>query len=164
MLYSYQTSPMDLRREFVDRLSKISRRWRTRLDAEYRQTGLTLARARTLTFLAREEGPLTQKDVAEHLGIETPTLVRLLDGLTRQGLIERRPMPDDRRANAVLLTDEAGPHVAEADAVSTRLRDEILKGIPEADLAAAIRVLDHIARNLQGETAAPETAGAETSR
>jgi MarR family transcriptional regulator, transcriptional regulator for hemolysin len=146
---------MDLRHEFVDRLSKVSRRWRTRLDAEFRRTGLTLARARTLLLLSREDGPLTQKDLAEHLAIETPTLVRLLDGLVGQGLVERRPLPGDRRANAVVLTKAAAPHVAEADAVSKRVRGEILEDIPERDLATAIRVLDRIAMRLQGEACAP---------
>lgn len=143
---------MDLRSEFVDRLSMVSRRWRTRLDAEFKRTGLTLARARTLMLLSREDGPLTQKDLAEHLAVETPTLVRLLDGLAGQGLVERRRSSGDRRANAVALTAGAAPHVAEAEAVSRRVRDKILKGIPERDLATAIRVLDHIAARLQGET------------
>lgn len=71
---------MDLGPEFVDRLSKVSRRWRTRLDAEFRRTGLTLARARALMFLSWEEGRVTQKDLAENLGIETSMLVRLPDG------------------------------------------------------------------------------------
>jgi len=133
----------------VDRLSKVSRRWRTRLDAEFRRTGLTLARARALMFLSCEEGRVTQKDLAENLGIETPTLVRLLDGLMRQGLIERHQLPEDRRANLVVLTAAASAHVAEANEVSIRVRDEILNGIPEEDLVTAIQVLDHIASRLQ---------------
>lgn len=43
-------------------------------------------------------GPLTQRDLASFLGVEGPTLVRLLDGLEAKDLIARRVCPDDRRA------------------------------------------------------------------
>src|SRR5690606_19261271 len=67
---------------------------------------LTFARARLLTTIGRNEGA-SQAELAAILGIETPTLKRLLDALEDQGLAERRPIPEDGRKHAIFLTEAA---------------------------------------------------------
>nr|WP_238940277.1 MarR family transcriptional regulator [Pseudoroseomonas ludipueritiae] len=113
-----------------------------------RASGQTLARARVLALLAQEQEGLPQRELASQLSIENPTLVRLLDGLERQGLVARIPVADDRRAKRVALTSEAAPVAAEVTGISSRLRDRVLQGVDEADLATALRVLRAISANL----------------
>ena len=134
--------------EFANELARVARQWRTRLDAQFRGLGLTQARWRTLIELSAN-GPMTQRDLAGYLGVEGPTLVRLLDGLETQGLIERRPCPDDRRANLVHLTKAAGPVLDEIRGIADETRQEILAGIPTKDLSVARRVLATIAERLE---------------
>ncbi|MBV1927379.1 MAG: MarR family transcriptional regulator [Rhodobacteraceae bacterium] len=134
--------------EFANELARVARQWRTRLDAQFRGLGLTQARWRTLIELSAN-GPVTQRDLAGYLGVEGPTLVRLLDGLETQGLIERRPCPDDRRANLVHLTKAAGPVLDEIRGIADETRQEILAGIPTKDLSVARRVLATIAERLE---------------
>ena len=50
---------------------------------------LTLASARVFHALSKRDG-LNQRELADELGIETPTIVRLLDAMEKQGFIERR--------------------------------------------------------------------------
>src|SRR4051812_25393333 len=90
----------ETRVEFADELSKVSRKMRTLFDSRVKTIGLTLARARMLMLLAKKEG-MTQTELADALEVETPTLVRLLDGLEKQEMIERRPVQGDRRANQI---------------------------------------------------------------
>ena len=73
--------------EFVAELGRVSRRWRAELDERLRHTGLTQARWLALFQVSQQEGALTQRELADLLGIEGPTLVRILDGLEKQGLI-----------------------------------------------------------------------------
>ncbi|EBY6940156.1 MarR family transcriptional regulator, partial [Escherichia coli] len=87
-------------------LAGVNRKMRTMFDARVREQGLTLSRARLLLLLAKGDG-VTQRELAEALEIEQPSLVTLLDGLERQGLIVREPLETDRRANRVVLTPEA---------------------------------------------------------
>ena len=134
--------------EFANELARVARQWRTRLDAQFRGLGLTQARWRTLIELSAN-GPVTQRDLAGYLGVEGPTLVRLLDGLETQGLIERRSCPDDRRANLVHLTKAAGPVLDEIRGIADETRQEILAGIPTKDLSVARRVLATIAERLE---------------
>lgn len=47
---------------------------------------------------------LTQVALARLQRVEAPTLCRMVDRLERDGHVERRPHPDDRRARCLFLT------------------------------------------------------------
>lgn len=140
---------------FGAELRRVFFRWRGCFDAELRAAGQTLARARALAVLAPERQGLPQRELALALSIEQPTLVRLLDGLEKQGLVTRLPDPGDRRANRVALTPEAGPVADEVVDLSGRLRDRVLDGIDTAQLAIALDVLRSISANLDALAAEP---------
>src|SRR3954452_2637309 len=50
------------------------------------------------------EGPLSQRRLGERQGIDRTTAVSVVDDLERQGAVERRRDPDDRRAYSLHLT------------------------------------------------------------
>jgi MarR family transcriptional regulator for hemolysin len=133
---------------FSEEIWKVSRKMRTLFDARVRAEGLTLARARTLMFLGKN-GCMTQTELAELLEIEGPTLVPLLDGLEKQGLIERRPVDGDRRAKQIVLTAAGKDQAAYVDTLVRDFRRDVLKDIGDDDLKAAIRVFHAMARNIE---------------
>jgi MarR family transcriptional regulator for hemolysin len=139
---------MNLNSTFVTALRRVSLKWRTRFDAELKRSGQTLGRARALILLSNEEGGMLQRDLAAELMIEHPTLVRLLDGLERQGLIRREPVAGSKRANRIVLTKAAGPVVREVITIFEGLRDRILCSVPDEHLEIALGVLDTIVTNL----------------
>jgi DNA-binding MarR family transcriptional regulator len=53
-----------------------------------------------------EAGPLSQHAVGEILGVDRTTMVAVVDELERKGLVDRGRNPDDRRAYALVITDE----------------------------------------------------------
>lgn len=130
-------------------IGRIARRWRVLLDHRLAPHGLTEARWTALLRLARGDEGLTQGTLAERLGVEGPTLVRTLDRLEREGLVERRPLPRDRRAKTVHLTEAARPLVGRIEAEAAAVRAEILAGIPEAELALCLAVLERVAEGLE---------------
>lgn len=136
-----------LRATFLEELSIASRKLRTLFDARVRTMGLTLARARTLMHLARKGG-MTQTELAELLEVEGPTLVRLLDGLEAQGLIERRPVEGDRRAKQIVLTPEGQELAAKVTRLANDVREEVLADIPEADLATAAATMRAVVQKI----------------
>ena len=157
---------MPLRADFVTALRRVTQKWRTRWDAELRESGQTLGRARALMLISDAGGGILQRDLAGQLSVEHPTLVRLLDGLERQGLIRREPAPGQPRANVIRLTGEAAPVVASVNRVSAALRARVLHSIPEEDLATALRVLGQVADNLDAMEAVqplPATPDEEAS-
>src|SRR5260221_11274756 len=95
-----------LEADLVTELSTASRKMRTLFDSFLRQRGLTLARARALIHLSRNPG-LNQTELANILEIECPTVGRLLDGMEKQGLIERQAIDGDRRGPQIAVPPPA---------------------------------------------------------
>ena len=129
-------------------LGRVGRKWRARLDARVTHLGLTQARWIALLQL-RRSGPLSQRDLAEQIGVEGPTLVRLLDGLQQGGLIERTATHEDRRVKKIHLTASAYPLIEEITRISDALREELMESVPPEDLATAHRVLRLIGDRLE---------------
>lgn len=139
-------------------IGQISRRWRSRLDGRMAGFGLTEARWLPLLFLARWGDGVTQRDLAAGLGVEGPTLVRTLDWLERAGLVERRPVPTDRRAKTVNLTPRAAALYQRIEQEAAAVRAEILDGVTEAEIETCLGVLDRVAARL----GMPPAAGDQT--
>lgn len=129
-------------------IGQVSRKWRKRLNERLKDTGLSEARWVILLRLSLL-GPVSQGDLAEQIGIQGPTLVRLLDALEGQGLIERRAGEGDRRVKRIHLTRKAQPVLARITAISDALRGELLGGVSRADLVTAHRVLKTITDRLE---------------
>ncbi len=70
-------------------LAQTSRAWRAELDRRLSHLGLSQARWLVLLHLARHRDSPTQRELAQSVGVEGPTLARLLDGLESQGLVRR---------------------------------------------------------------------------
>lgn len=134
---------------FADEFATAARHWRTVVDAKLKGIGLTLARAKVIRILAGKTSGVTQRELADELEIETATLVRLLDGLEKQGLTERRAVQDDRRTNHIFLTKGARKIVDDVRATTDAIRDDLLRDIDPKDLETATRVLNQIGRRLE---------------
>jgi len=65
----------------------------------------TLPRFDVLAQLHREGAPLTMGELSRRLMVTNGNVTGLIDRLAREGLVERRPAPDDRRRQLVAMTD-----------------------------------------------------------
>ncbi|GAA4559161.1 MarR family winged helix-turn-helix transcriptional regulator [Planotetraspora kaengkrachanensis] len=122
--------------------------------------GMSFVRAKALRRLVR--GPLTLRDLAEHLATDAPYTSVVVADLERRGMVERATHPGDRRAKIVTIT----PAGAEAAALAERILGEPpdpLLSLDAGDLAALDRIVAAIHR--EGEAGAQDrpagvTAGA----
>lgn len=135
--------------DFIDVLTKSNRKLRTYFDARVKANGLTLARARTLMLLRGEDGA-TQSELAALLEIEKPTLVRLLDGLEKQGWTRRDAVDNDRRANRIVLTDAGRAQADQVNSLAEEIRHQLLEDVSDEDMATATRVLRNLALSIEG--------------
>ncbi|HTR17527.1 MAG TPA: MarR family transcriptional regulator [Acetobacteraceae bacterium] len=151
-------------RVFAAGLPPVARAWRARNDAALAELRLSTTLAYPIMAVYRLGGGVRQNVVADALGIEGPSLVRALDSLGAAGLLERHDDPADRRAKTLHLTREGERLARQIETVVAKVRDELLAGIPEEDLATAIRVLRSIARAAGVSLMAPiGLADAETA-
>ena len=72
-----------------------------------------------------------------------------LDALARDGLIERRDSPGDRRAKTVRLTPAAMPLLEEIDRVGRELRQELTEDIDSQHLDICLHVFNAIRNRLE---------------
>jgi MarR family transcriptional regulator, transcriptional regulator for hemolysin len=136
------------RRELFDELSAFNRKLRAGFDALVRERGMTLSRARVFYALSKRDG-INQRELADELELETPTLVRILDAMEAQSFIERRSVPSDRRAKQIHMTESGKVVAADIEALATSVRADILHGISDEDVVAALKVIRSMAANLQ---------------
>lgn len=129
-------------------LSRTARLIRHRLDERLSPLGLTQSRWLILLLLSKFGGNMPQKDIAEYIGTEGPTIVRLLDALERMGFIERKEQHNDRRAKIVTLTPQASSVLAEIMRITKEFRQELWAGISEEDLIAHERVISTVQQRL----------------
>jgi MarR family transcriptional regulator for hemolysin len=125
-------------------ITRLSRHWRRLSDAALSEHGLSDATAIPLLVLSRQGDHVRQGVLADELGIEGPSLVRLIDLLEAEGLVERREDPTDRRAKTLHLTGKGNAKVAEINKVLRRVRGSLLKDIGAEELAITFETLQRI--------------------
>jgi MarR family transcriptional regulator for hemolysin len=130
--------------DFGFRLAYVARRLRQAVDEELRAYGLTDATWRPLAYVGRLGEGVRQKEIADALGIQGPSLVRLLDTLERRGLIERREREDDRRARGIFLTPSGRRLQRRILRISDSIQERVLRGVDPRDLEACNRLFDHV--------------------
>jgi len=86
------------------------------MDVELRnRVGLPLAWYDILLELqAEDDAALTMSDLADRVVLSRTRVSRVVDELTRSGLVERRQHPDDRRSAFAVLTDAGRRRFREA--------------------------------------------------
>ena len=133
---------------FAMQVAQLSLAWRSELDRRLVGLGLSQARWLVLLHLARFSEMPTQRELAQSIGVEGPTLARLLDSLESQGLVTRVAVPEDRRAKKIALQPDAQPLIEKIEAISTQLRHEVFAGIDEDDLRRCQQVHARVLGNL----------------
>ncbi|WP_061239745.1 MarR family transcriptional regulator [Ectopseudomonas composti] len=133
---------------FAMQVAQLSRAWRSELDRRLVGLGLSQARWLVLLHLARFTEMPTQRELAQSVGVEGPTLARLLDSLEGQELVIRVAVPEDRRAKKIALQPKAQPLIEKIEAISTQLRHEVFAGIDEDDLRRCQQVHARVLGNL----------------
>jgi MarR family transcriptional regulator, transcriptional regulator for hemolysin len=136
-------------RNFGFLVHDVSRLIKRRFDRKARQTGLPITRrqAAVMLYIARNEG-VSQTEVATWLDLEPIALVRMLDKLHDEGLVERRAHPTDRRVRTLWLSPAAGPVVTQILSINRAIREESFAGMPMPARETVIDILDAIKGNL----------------
>ena len=145
-------SEMPVTREIAFNIMDVARMLRTYADQRARQFGISRAQWAVLVRLDRTEG-LKQSELAEILDLQPISLTRLLDRLADNGLIERRPDPNDRRANRLYLSPAARPLLKQLASLAEDMMGIVLEGRDEKANARLLRDLTAIKDNLRAAIA-----------
>jgi MarR family transcriptional regulator for hemolysin len=134
----------DKKLRLTRRILFLSRRWLNQIDGALRNTGASHARWVTLLWVGMMAGRAKIGELAEQIGVELPTLVRLLNRLEREGLVERRALNGSNRAKTVMLTAKGKRESTAMNEVVTSARAEFLRDVKEEQLTTALELLDDL--------------------
>jgi len=129
-----------LLRDLTRDLLLAGRLWRKMARHAASAHGVSEAASAPLLWIDRLGQNVRQTALADAIGIEGASLVRLLDELQSSGLITREQDPTDRRANSVNLTERGRTVVEAVNETLTALRLEVFAATPRKDVEAAIRI------------------------
>ena len=138
------TSPIQLTIALV----LVARRWRALVDEKLRPLGQSSARMEALSAIMNAPGPCSQIEIANRLRIEGPTMTRMIDALSRDSLVERRPAPSDRRTKYLRVTPEGEGALEAIFEVTDDLRARLLDGLAQDDMDRMYEVLTGLLERL----------------
>ncbi|MYM28605.1 MarR family transcriptional regulator [Duganella sp. CY15W] len=134
---SYDKTLMSLTHTLIH----VARSYKGAADALTADFELSHASAWPLLMISRLGDRVRPSQVADAVGIEPPSLVRIIDQLVAAGLVLRQDDASDRRARILALTPEGTQMAARLEKALIPFRRELFKDMPQADVEAAVRVL-----------------------
>lgn len=126
---------------------ELSRLLRKHYDMLIQDLGISTAQWSVLVHVCRQDG-LTQIELAEKVEIEQPTLVRHLDNLEKQNLIERRLDTTDRRVKRIFMKNECHPLIKSLEDRAAIGRKIALSSMTEKEIEHTFDVLERMKINL----------------
>lgn len=129
-----------LPRDFTGDMILAGRFWRRLTRAVTAHYGLAEAGVTPLLWIGRLGEGVRQNVVADRIGVEGASLVRVLDELAAADFVTREPDPSDRRANLLYLTPKGRETVARLEADINELRERVLGSLDAADIKGAEKV------------------------
>lgn len=133
-------------------LNYVGRAYRKVVNRVLAAHGLSDSQALPILLLSRLGDGVRTGVLAEHVGVEVPSLVRQLDQLCAAGLMERRDDPADRRAKTLHLTEAGRAQAAVIETLFRDVRSRLLCHINDEDLVITVTALEGFEAALIGET------------
>lgn len=126
---------------------RVARAHRTLAASLLTQVGLHPGQEALLMELWDEDGR-TQANLAAALGVEPPTVTKMLQRMEASGLVDRRPDATDRRAIRVHLTPKGRKLKTKVDKLWTELQRRTVDGLSDRQQASLRSLLNSLEANL----------------
>lgn len=101
-----------------------------------------------LLFIANNPDFATARDICEMRGLKRPNVSAHVERLVREGYIERRAVPGDRRKDALVCTEKATKIIELGRARQIQFAQAVLDGISEEDRAVMERCFAQMNNNI----------------
>ncbi len=121
-------------------LTRMARSYRAAADQALAEVNLSQATAWPVLLIMRLGEGVRQRALAEELGIEAPSLVRLLDQLEAGGLVQRKDDPEDGRAKTLHLTAVGRQVAVQVENLLIPFRRRLFADISSDDADTFLRV------------------------
>lgn len=137
----------DHRRTVTHRLAQAAHAYRVRAGGQLARVGLHSGQESLLKALAADDG-MSMSDLATSLGVQPPTVTKMIGRLAAQDYVERRSSKGDGRQAEVYLTERGRRAIDAIDKMWKKVEKTALDGIEDKDRKRLKKLLRQIERNL----------------
>ncbi|HJW20472.1 MAG TPA: MarR family transcriptional regulator [Candidatus Nitrosotalea sp.] len=117
-------------------------------DLELRnKIGINLVQSKVIFALYMQPGP-TQREIADVIGVETPSLVPIIDKLEEDGYVKRKSDSKDRRIKRIYATTKTDSLWDSMMECIAHLRKISAKDLSEQEIKSALGTVKKITENL----------------
>ncbi|SHE84786.1 MarR family winged helix-turn-helix transcriptional regulator [Dysgonomonas macrotermitis] len=129
---------------------KVSMAINRKMYRNFRKEGIDITPEQwtVLSFLWRQDG-VSQQKLCDATFKDKPSMTRLVDNLVKQGLVERRTTPVDRRSNLIFLTNKGNSIKDKANLAVNDAMKYAFAGIDEEGLNQVRTMLKIVFNNIQ---------------
>ena len=126
------------------------------LDQEFRKkVGITFGQWKIIIIVVNnnndDDDGLTQREIADKLGLEGPTLIPIIDKLEKDGFLLRKVDKNDRRNNRIFLTKKSKDLLDSMINCGENIKQILLRDISDADVSITKNTLKKMWQNIQNE-------------
>ena len=121
-------------------------------DQELRnKSGITFGQWKIIIILANNDDGLSQKEIADKLGLEGPTIIPIIDKLEKDGFVKRMVDKNDRRNNRIFLTEKTNDSIDSMIKEGLKIKEISIRNISEQDISITKHTLEKMWQNIQNE-------------
>lgn len=132
------------------RLNQAARLYRSRSGAALNRINLHPGQDALLEALDENDGQL-MGDLAEFLGVQPPTVTKMVTRLAAQGFVRRQASEQDRRSARVYITELGLEKLNAIHMTRKALEKKALKGLEDKDKRRLRKLLKAVELNLMKE-------------
>ncbi|WP_346915779.1 MarR family transcriptional regulator [Clostridium sp.] len=99
-------------------------------------------------FYIGKAGEISQKELSDYMDIKESSMVRLIDRMEKEELVERRKDSEDRRITKIILTDRGKFLKEELMPIGQEFQNDVVKGISKENLEVFKEVLQRMTYNI----------------
>ena len=137
----------DHRRTVTHRLAQAAHAYRVRAGSQLSRINLHSGQEALLKALSASDG-MSMSDLAAALGVQPPTVTKMISRLAAQDYVERRAAPGDGRQAQVFLTERGRHAIGQIDKLWKRIEKTALAGVDDKDRKRLRKLLRQVERNL----------------
>lgn len=134
---------------FSGALHNTARAWRQGIDRQLKDLGVSQAGWMTIAMVAKATEAPSQKQLADLLGVEGPTIVAMVDRLVTANMVVRDASTLDRRVKLIRLTPAGDALYARVKVEADAFRTSVLAGLDPAAIDAATALLETIRTRIE---------------